>query len=316
MKKFDILNIKEKGEGKLFSNEVVSDLKLDSIVNGKVISILCNRIDESTILARQEILKLLDNNDFFVSFKKLRELLFEFERAKAIFDSCQNDFAKLISFLPYIESFCALSFWEYDCDSFFINRVNDSLKTIREDISNIKDKISKYKMLCSSLNNLEMCEQPNGFTIKSCDGKKSIVFKLQQLSAHLGFDYQFSSKLQSEIRMSSIMSSAIIESNDDVIKELISLEKDLNGFISLDILEMINGVDFYFTLNELKDKALNKNIDVCFPVITKKSGYFASCAFDVTLMENTKDIVANDIAFEDNKAFFFWGQMEAGKRHF
>lgn len=210
MSSCDILFANTDINEKFFCDEVTRDLKLNTLFDDDVIGVLSVKVSASTIKARQEIFKFLDNESFYASLMELKRVLFESQHAKTIVENCSSVVSKMLAFLSYIESFSELIYWECDFSCFFLDRIKETLKCLRSKYRIIKDEVVEYKMLCDLLNDLVLQKHGDSFNVSKAKNIETIIDKLQYLSSCMGYDIHLTSDLKQSININNTLSRAIM----------------------------------------------------------------------------------------------------------
>lgn len=289
---------------------VYDDLKLTSLISREVIETIKNPCCSDDIIYRQNMFKLLEDDNIYRHFKLLSENMERLYQLNSSYKSARNDNEKHIIFVSLMDAMIVF--------------MQSAVKSITDGNCEIYDRFKSYftaelnknhyKKVISDLTNLDVplkhirnnIFKIHGETIKTAQGKPvTYIDRIEQCAVNLGLN---DLKIRSSVNKQ--LSAPIIATISMLYPEEMKLfkafyESNHNYYIS-DILRYKTEIAFYLEFIALLNKVKTNNIPICYPTISETRNVSVSDAYDITLLtKDEKNIIPNDIEFNDNEPFFY-----------
>lgn len=312
-----ILNLHEPAG--VIPDSVFSDVSLDRLFSKSDISVLSRICTADDISARQQIFKLLEDQQFYSWLHDLYLNIKYVEKSKYLFEHSAHEVEKCALFYGYACSYVnAVESMKNSVNVpllAVLNGVPDSRSAM---INMLKTSLNEYKNLWDSVseNRMSICE--SGVYVKPADDSaKTVGKRIFDICKRLGYIPQGDSR-SSDIKIPPRLANAMVTLYTDEFRQMSRLRTDMLSMINPDILSLSEELEFYFSMNRLREKAAAKGILVCYPVISDVPMYLADDLYDITLiLKDGAEIVPNDLKMSQNDSvFFIRGANGGGKTTF
>lgn len=295
---------------------VFADLYIDKLIPENVTKILSLPCRREEILARQEIFRLMENNAFHEWFSTLFTSLKVLDRAKCLADNAIHEVEYCALFYIYANAYVtAIEKAENDFDTILLKSLKEQMTSLFKSIPLLKEHLSKYREIMSEVSNVEMQVGLNGINIKRCsDDEKTICDKIYFAAEGIGYSSCNSISSRAS-KMSRQLADAIVKFNPESFAKVKDLRSEISLHIDLGILSLLNDMDFYFAIHNLRKKAERFGIPSCCANVSNRHEYRAERLYDISLLQkDCKNIIPNDIDLrEGDSVYFIRGANGGGK---
>ena len=289
-------------------SQVMTDLKLTSLFDHMVLKVLACPCNTDTILARQELFRMLEDSNFMRWFQNLRESIGEFSYQTNRLASVKTELEGCFVFQHVIVTYqklltsCTNSY-----NAVFLKRLSEQAKQELEFTVPCQQMISQYAQILKGfmsftlqLRGNDYCLVPNHATLP-----KSIAQTIEEDARALFPEIPLSkSSFNNQIPVGIV--NALTVENEHAYAQLTDLKKELEKTISWRILQLKDEITFYLKMSIFLKNAKDKGAAVCFPEISDEPVYWALDVIDPTLFtELSGSAVPNDIDFRKDKAIYW-----------
>ncbi len=298
---------------------VFSDISLDKLLSGREIAVLSHICAPEDISARQEIFMLLENKPFYDWLHELYLNLKYLEKSKYLFENSSHEVERCALFCGYAESYVsAVESMKNSYKSKFLAALNGEAALRDTQLTRLKEGISEHKKLWGIISNNRLSISPNGVYVKfAADKAATVSDTVYRICERLGY-VSTSDNKPAASKMSPRLADALIGLWRGEFRQMALLREELLPLINPDILRLTDDLEFYFSMNRLREKAAAKRVSVCYPEISEEPRYSARGLSDVSLiLKDGSKIVPNDIEMAAGEsAFFIRGANGGGKTTF
>lgn len=296
---------------------VFADVGLDKLFTDnaiKVLSLPCCRED---ILARQEIFRLMENEDFYEWFSALFMSLKVLDRARYMIDSAAHEVEYCALFYTYANAYVtAIENTDNDFDAVLLRTLKGQMNAYFQSLAFLKERLSKYCELLSGISDISLRLGSGGISVKHCSdsGKASICDSIYAAAEKIGYS-SVGGISGRAFKMSPQLADAIVKLNAESFKQIADLRNEISSHIDFGILSIIGDIDFYFAVNNLRKKAEQLGTPSCYANISDIPEYRAEGLYDISLFQkDCKRIIPNDIDLrEGDSVYFIRGANGGGK---
>lgn len=298
---------------------VFSDASLDKLLSKKEISVMSHICAPNDILSRQEIFKLLEDKAFYDWLHGLYLNLKYLEKSKLLFENSAHGIERCALFIGYAKSY--ISTVESMKSSYkipILRALNEDADLREEHRVRLFDGINKYKALWEKTVKCRIIFEPSGVYVKNPEDEETQVCeRVYKICERLGYGSE-RENIRSGMKISPRLADALIGLRKDEFMRMKILREELLPLINPDILPLAEELEFYFSINRLRERAKSCGADICYPEISSAPGYRARDLYDISLLlKDGAKIVPNDIEMtEGERAFFICGANGGGKTTF
>ena len=290
------------------------DLNLDRLLGESTLGLLLTICTPEERKARLGIFRLLGNDEFAESFRRLDETLTALSQTSAACKSAKCEFESLI-FARNLCVSCTAALDELDrlCVYGLDNALTLCIRRFSESVSErreiLREAVSSTEPDVSAFSELSLTYLPGKLTLtKRRD--ESISDRLQELIRGMG--------LSPTVRSCSIrVPPELSDSFSRLFPESFARLKSLCGLadsLAEALLKLRREVGFYLELTGLAKRAKAAGMSVCSPVYSDYPVFRARNAYDFTLLVKDAKVIPNDIDFDGSSAVsFLTGANGGGK---
>lgn len=288
---------------------VYDDVKLTSLISDEVISSIQMPCCADDIIYRQNMFKMLENETIYNHFKLLSvnaERLYQLNNS---FVNARSDNEKYIIFASLMHAF--VTFMKNS-----ILDIGDSCEIYSRFKNYFITEIGKnhYKKIITELDTLDEAIEKirvnvmkiHGETIRMKQGTaKTYIDRISDCAANLGLnDLNIRISVKKQLSVSIIDTAALLYPQETAkLKDF--YESNRNYYIN-DILRYKTELAFYLEFIKVFTNITSNGIPMIYPTVCESKKIHVSDAYDITLLtKNEKNIIPNDIDFNDDEPFFY-----------
>lgn len=298
---------------------VFSDISLDKLLSKGEISVLAHICAAEDISARQEIFKLLEDKAFYDWLHELYLKLKYLDKSKFLFDNAAHEVERCALFCGYAESYVsAVESMKNSCKIALLAALNDDAVSRDSQIRYLKEGISEHKKLWGmTVKNRLSISSSVAYVKNSEDDAPTVSEKIYEICKRLGYGLPQYNK-PADAKMSPRLADALTGLWCGEFLKMAELRKKMLPLINPDLLRLLGDLEFYFSMNRLREKAKARSAAVCYPRISDVPEYIATDLCDVSLiLKDGAGIVPNDLEMTAHeRAFFIRGANGGGKTTF
>jgi len=288
---------------------VYDDLKLTSLISGDVIAAIEHPCCAEDIIYRQNMFKMLENNTAYNCFKQLSDNMERLDALHSAYTNARTDNEKHIIFAALTDAF--MSFMKNS-----VTEINPSCEIYERFKTYFTAELNKnhYKKIISEL---ETLDEPiklirvnifkiHGETIKISKGTPvTFIDRIAECAGNLGLN-----NLNIRMSVNKQLASSITDTAAALYPEEMKLFKEFyeanRNYYIKDILRYKIEIAFYLEFIKVFGEIKVNGIPMFYPVIAGSRKISVTDAYDITLLtKNEKNIIPNDIDFNDNEPFFY-----------
>lgn len=304
---WSLLHIKDSPEPVVHS-QVMADLKLTALFDKVVLDVLASPCDTDTILARQQLFRMLADSNCLRWFQNLHESICEFSYQTARLASVKTKlegcfvFQQVIATYQKLLNSCTNSYNDIFLKRLFEQAKQEVLFTVP-----CQQMISQYSQMLKEFMSFTLQLQGNDYCLVANHAilPQSIAQTIEEDARALFPEIVFSkSSFNNQIPVCIV--NALTVENKRAYSQLTDLKKELEKIISWEILRIKDEITFYLTMIDFFQKTKDKGAAVCFPKISDDPVYLAFDVIDPTLFPELSGMpVPNDIDFKKDKAIYW-----------
>lgn len=287
---------------------VFEDLQLLNFIPRSVAKNASVPCEKENILCRQSLFKKLWQKDNRARYEELYEISEEIYSLDRAYAEASHECEKNVIFFFLCSSFRA--FVEKASEADMSDPISSRFSSAFKDEKNS----SSFVKLCSDIDGLEDEAQKllkaylniSGDDIKAQrDGEETFFERIISCAKTLGLNTP-KVKNTEQKKLSPDIISAIVKLYPEVYSSLISFKKEYGSYYCHSVVYYRKEIRFYLTMLSFLDRIKEADIPLTYPVVSEKRIINVKDAFDVSLLaKNEKNIVPNDILFNDDEPFFF-----------
>jgi ABC-type lipoprotein export system ATPase subunit len=290
-----------------------------------VIRILTAAACEETIRERQKIFSFLECYKIDNYFTALLTQLASISRLHKSYAKANEPLTKQVLFLSLMENYVCL------CDEIISGETGfadiklilkcigdfkviintDRFKSLKDDINIINEMFYKNKEVKVTLDTME--SYFSSFSLYK-DDSISLADKMKKIQNK--FNIKKTEKITPTSRdMSNDFKKAYTSQHPEIVAKLSGFYNTYVSLFDPNILILQPQMEFYLSMNKIKNILLDKNIPVCIPKIVNKTNVMIKSCYDISLLtKNVTQIIPNDIKFDESEAFYvLTGKNGGGK---
>ena len=302
------------GKNKL-DDSVTADLHLESLLPNKILPIVMSPCDKQTVILRQEFFQNMENTAFLEHIHKLLGVLRTINAEKYHYSQAELHAERILLYLRvlhlYLEAVQLLRC--FPCE----NKITDAVCAYWNDCEHsalynkLQEVVSTADLLAEKICVFDLSLMDRTW-IQPDNGSKSYCEIFESYAWNLGIS--LSKADMQTFRLSLSLSNALCEM---YVQEFASLDALLAPFEIEKLTEplvYIDELEFYVYMHGYIRRQEQEGINTCFPKITDRRQYYAENAYDPYLLQKQIPVVPNDIAFDEERPFFFLiGANSGGK---
>ena len=298
-------------------NSVFADVGLDKLLTENVIKVLSLPCCMEDILARQEIFYLMENEAFYEWFSALFMSLKVLDRARYMVDSAIHEVEYCALFYTYASAYVtAVENAENDFDAVLLKALKGQMSAYFQGMVFLKERLGKYRELLSDVSDISLRLGPGGISVKRCadSEKASVCESIYDAAEKIGYSSDSGTGSRA-FKMSPQLAGAIVKLNSESFRQIADLRGEISSHIDLGILSLIGDIGFYLAVNNLRKRAEQIGIPICFGNVSGTPEYRAEGIYDISLFQkDCKSIIPNDVDLrEDDSVYFIRGANGGGK---
>ena len=298
---------------------VFSDVSLDRLLSKGDLATLSRVCAPEDISARQEIFKLLEDSAFYGWLHGLYLRLKNLDKSKYLFENSAHEVERCALFCGCAESYVlAVEGMKNTYKTPLLEALNAEAVSRDFQTEALKEGIAEHKKLWDMVSNNLLRISPDGVYVNHAEGGAEAVEKtVYKICERLGYPLQEAQK-PAGTKMSPRLAVALTGLWGGEFRRMSELREELLPLINPDILRLSGDLEFYFSLNRLRQRAAERGAAACFPEISAEPCYTAHDLFDVSLLlKDGAKIVPNDLDMTPREsAFFIRGANGGGKTTF
>ena len=298
------------------NDDIFSNLNLDKLLGYKTLGILSCYCNDDELSGRIKIFQRIIGGDLYQVFCKLRSALADLDACYYVFDKSSNQLERIFR--------ARNLYYSYKCvlDIVADIKVNDEvlLMDFKNNIAKMSEPVLKAEKYVNDSEKLintvsrAKIKVGGGSVVAPSNGSVTWIDEILQLIDGIGITID-SAKINSRsIKPNNEFAIAYCRTYIDEIRVLSEYPKIVSLF-NREILLYRDEIEFYISIFELIQKALDIGIACTLPAVTHDKSFMAKGVYDISLMaENVKDIVPNDVFItQDESVFFIIGANGGGK---
>lgn len=287
---------------------VFEDLQLLNFIPRSVAKSASVPCGKENILCRQSFFKKLSEEDNRAKYEELYDISDEIYSLDRAYAEASHECEKTVIFFFLCSCFRRFieKASEADMSDPISGRFSSAFKSEKDSSSFIK--------LCSDTDGLEGKAQMllkaylniSGEKVKAQnDGEITFFERINNCAKTLGLDTP-KVKYTEEKRLSPDIISAVVKLYPEVYSSLVSFKKEHGSYYCHSVVYYRKELCFYLTMLSFLDRIKEANIPLIYPAVSEKRVINVKDAFDVSLLaKDEKNIIPNDILFNDEEPFFF-----------
>ena len=156
---------------------VFADVGLDKLFTDNAIKVLSLPYCREDILARQEIFRLMENEDFYEWFSALFMSLKVLDRARYMIDSATHEVEYCALFYTYANAYVtAIENAENDFDAVLLKTLKVQMNAYFQSVVFLKERLNKYSELISNVSGISLRLGSSGIYVRQCsDSEKTSI---------------------------------------------------------------------------------------------------------------------------------------------
>ncbi len=298
---------------------VFTDISLDKLISAKEIALLSHICTPEDISARQAVFSLLEDKTFYEWLHELYVNLKYLDKSKFLFENASHEVERCALFCGCAESYVrVVECMANSYDAVFMAYLKDISASRASQIRKLKEGILAHKKLWEKISVSRLNFSPNGVYVNNLKNElTTISAKICEICRKLGYGTHEENKF-SNIKMSPFLADALTKLYQAEFRQMAELRERLQPLINPDLLRFAGDLEFYFSMNRLRERAAARGIPACYPVISDAPKYVARDLCDVSLLlKDSAKIVPNDLEMTAGEhAFFIRGANGGGKTTF
>ena len=300
---------------------VFVDLNINLFFDDKTLETMSSICFEDEIIARQELFRALENESFKKYLNNLRNILLALSQKESAVKNAKSECEKYFQFRLLVEEYIHLldhfSVMVIPSNCYFISCLSNYAEQNLKNYHRFRELLNEYTNIIKIISFFKttITTKIIHLNIPQNIGA-SVNDEIKNCAEDLGISISNSLRNFNNLRLTEDFSNAVISVFPNEFNKLSVLKKQAEMLMDLDVLNLKNEIDFYFSVLDLAIKAKKeKNISHSYPRVATVPKYVVKKAYDVTLLaKNIDTIVPNDIDFKkENSVYFLTGANGGGK---
>ena len=288
---------------------VYDDLKLTSLISGDVIAAIEHPCCAEDIIYRQNMFRMLENKSAYDCFKLLADNMERLYDLNSAYTHARTDNEKHIIFAALADALMAFmknsavningeceiyerfrTYFAAELNKNHYKKVIADLAALDESIKSIRTNIFKI----------------HGETIKISKGTPvTFIDRIADCAANLGLN-DLNIRMSVNKQLASSVTDTVAALYPEEMKQFKEFYEANRNYYINDILRYKTELAFYLEFIKVFGEIKANGIPMCYPTVAVSRKISVTDAYDITLLtKNEKNIIPNDIDFNDNEPFFY-----------
>jgi hypothetical protein len=293
--------------------QVMTDIRLTSLLSESAVSVLRRPCGKDDILARREVFKYAETERGKNTLAELRRALVSLSHSSEFLSSARSDNERYAMFVGYARESAAFmsAAAQIESECLLLSRFSGHYMRIMngQRFAELNDKLAAAEEALAQMGAFHVRVAASGSFLQRPDAYPPeaalLTERISVASRDIGIDIA-DDKPHSPKRLSTGFIDAIAKLWPDGFAALRSLYVSFRGLLTDEILEYLHELDYYIEVTALCDKMRAAGWPVAYPDVADTPQMNCVDARDISLLaRGITDVVPNDIALEGSDAFCF-----------